>query len=74
VPANNPILGGKHITSYSNAPGVGNEPPAAAVFSAPAAQGYAVPVAVIVGFALLLLLAFRIWGFQALVSARVGSA
>lgn len=73
MPANNPILGGKHISSYSNAPGSTQEPPSAAVFSPPATGGYTVPVAVIVGFALLILILYRMFGFQALVSARVGA-
>lgn len=73
MPANNPIVGGQHVTSYSNGPGSLNVAPIPGPVTPYNENGnYNIPVAVVVGIALLILLLFRVWGFQALVSARVG--
>lgn len=74
MPQNNPIIGGKHISSYSTSAGSTQEPQAAEVFATPSAKGYTAPLVAIVAFCLLLLVLFRLWGFQALVSARIGTS
>lgn len=72
MPANNPIVGGRHVSSYSS--GAGSVEPAAeapAPIGSSMGKGYNIPVVTIVAFALVLLLLFRAWGFAALASARV---
>lgn len=73
MPVNNPIVAGRHISSYSNAAG-SDRKTAAPVSSTGAARGslrYDIPVAVLIVIALAILLLLRVWGFRFVVSAAV---
>jgi hypothetical protein len=74
MPGVNPIVGGRHITSYSNVSGGPMEastPGPSGGSPGGSSKSYNVPMAAVVGFCLLILLLFRVWGFSALGSVKV---
>lgn len=75
MPASNPIIGGRHVSSYASSEGVQGQTaptPTPAGRSSAALLDIGKPVAVIVGVALLIVLGLLAFGVRLAFAARVG--